>query len=44
MNTNEWIGVEPFKLRKEKRGEKQENYAFDAETTKTNLLKFLRAY
>ena len=38
------IGVNPFLLRKSEITIKKVNYAFDAKTTRNNLLKLLRAY
>lgn len=44
MNSEREIGVLPFKMSKEDGAAADTSYAFDAETTKTNLMKLLRAY
>lgn len=44
IETNDVIGVSPFVLGKNSLQASSSNYAFDAHTTKINLLKLLRAY
>jgi midasin len=44
INTVAHIGVTPFVLPKQEFSVKQSGYAFEANTTKNNLMKLLRAY
>jgi midasin len=44
INTVAHIGVTPFVLPKQENTVKQSGYAFEANTTKNNLLKLLRAF
>jgi midasin (ATPase involved in ribosome maturation) len=44
VNNDSMIGVKPFLISKLKQQQAVNNYAFDAQTTKVNLLKLLRSY